>query len=114
VISRCRSIQTLNELRNCGTIRFCRRIILQPNAKVIDASGWPAGYALPKFDRSPGRHRRRGSRRQIARDLMNLCGGETVLFALLAATGENREKKANSQQREISRTASFGSKEMQV
>ena len=45
---------------------------------------------------------------------MNLCGGETVLFALLAATGENREKKANSQQREISRTASFGSKEMQV
>ena len=102
MISRCRSIQSLNELRNCGTVRFRRRIILQDNAKVIYAFGWPAGCALPKFDRRPGRYRRRGSRRQIACDLMDLRGRETVLFALLAAAGENCEKKANSQKREIS------------
>src|SRR5260370_8421201 len=85
MISRCRSIQALDELCNCGTVHFCGRIILQPNAKEIDGSGWAAGYVLSKFDRSPGRYCGRGSRSQVARDLMNLCGGETLLFALLAA-----------------------------
>jgi len=37
---------------------------------------------------------------QIARDLVNLRGREAVLIVLLAATGKNREKEANSQQGE--------------
>src|SRR5260370_3977994 len=102
MISRCRSIQALDELCNCGTVHFCGRIILQPNAKEIDASGWAAGYVLSKFDRSPGRHCRRGSRSQVARDLMNFCGRETLLFALLAAAHENHQNAANSHQRETS------------
>ncbi len=98
MISRCSGIQALNKLCNYGAVRFCRRTTLQPDVKVIYASGWPAGCALSKFDRSSGRHRGIGSRRQIACDLMNLRGSQAVLFALLAATGENREKKTNSQQ----------------
>ncbi len=101
MISRCSGIQALNKLCNCGAVRFCRRTTLQPDVKVIYASGWPAGCPLPKFDRSSRRHRGIGRRRQIACDLMNLRGSETVLFSFLATTGENREKKANSQQREI-------------
>src|SRR5260370_36228635 len=101
MISRCSGIQVLNKLCNCGAVRFCRRTTLQPDVKVIYASRWPAGCALPKSDRSSGRHRGIGSLRQIACDLMNLCGSETVLFSLLASTGESRECKTNSQQREI-------------
>jgi hypothetical protein len=45
---------------------------------------------------------------------MNLRGSETVLFLLLAAAAESREKKANYQKRETSGTTSFGLKAMLV
>ena len=93
-------IEIPNELCDCGAVRVSRGIILQHNAQVIRASGLLAGSALPKFDGGPGRYRGRSRSRQIARDLVNLRGREAVLIVLLAATGKNREKAANSQQGE--------------
>src|SRR2546421_864372 len=83
------------------SLGVCPGVILQHDTQVIIVSGWPTGSALPEFDGRPGRYRRRGRRRQIARDLVNLCGREAVFLTLLATTGKNREKKRNSQQREI-------------
>src|SRR5882762_321528 len=91
-------IEIPNELCNCGAVRVSRGIILQHDAQVIRASGLLAGSALPEFDRGPGRRSRRSRGRQIARDLVNLRGREAVLIILLAATGKDREKTANSQQ----------------
>src|SRR6267143_6270557 len=92
--------EALEKLGDCGTVRICRRIILQHDAQVIRVSGLLAGSALPEFNGGPGRYRGRSRSRQIARDLVNLRGREAVLIVLLAATGKNREKEANSQQGE--------------
>src|SRR5256885_423104 len=95
------SMETFDELCDYGMLGVRRGVILQHDTQVILVSGLLAGSALPEFDGRPGRYRSRGRRRQIARDLVNLCGGEAVFLTLLATTGKNREKKRNSQQREI-------------
>jgi hypothetical protein len=92
--------EALENPGDCGAVRICRGIILQHDTKVIHVSGLPTGSALPKFNGRPRRDRRRSRRRQLARDLVNLRGREAVLIVLLAATGKNREKAANSQQGE--------------
>ena len=106
--------EALNKPGDCGTVRICRGIILQHDTQVIIVSGWPAGSALPEFDGRPGRYRRRGRRRQIARDLVNLRGREAVLFVFFAATGKNREKEANPQAHETCRTVYLNSKAMRA
>jgi hypothetical protein len=92
--------EALKKLGDCGAVRICREIILQHDTQVIRVSGLLAGSSLPEFNGSPGRHCGRSRSRQLARDLVNLRGREAVLFVFLAATGNNREKEANSQTRE--------------
>src|SRR6266436_3798541 len=94
-------METLHELCDYVMLGVCRGVILQHDTEVVVVSGLLAGSALPEFDGRPGRYRSRGCRRQIARDLVNLCRGEAVFLTLLATTGKNREKKRDPQQREI-------------
>src|SRR5260370_12177112 len=86
------SIETLNELCDCGTVRVRRRIILQRDTQVIRVSGLLGGSTLPESDGGFGRHRRRGRSRQIARALVNLRGREAVLIVLFATTPNNCER----------------------
>src|SRR5229473_5103802 len=86
-------IETLNKLRNRGTVRVWQRIIFQHDAQGIRASGLLAGSSLADLDGGPFRCRRRGGGRQISRDLVNLRWREPVLFLSSAATQEPNQKE---------------------
>jgi len=107
-------IETLNELCDYSTVRICRRIILQHDTQVIRGSGLVAGSALPELNGGTGRYCGSGRNCQIARDLVNLRGCEAVLFALFATTAKNREKEANSPQRESCWEVYLDSKAVEV
>jgi len=52
---------------------------------------------LAELNGGPGRYRRSGRSRQVARDLVNLRGREAVLFVLFATAKKNREQEASTQ-----------------
>src|SRR6266567_2223977 len=93
-------IETLNELRNRGTVRVWQRIIFQQDAQGIRASGLLTGSSLAKLDGGPFRCRRRGSGRQIPRDLVNLRWREAFLFLPFAAAQEQHQEETTSDQRQ--------------